>query len=146
MILVSIRGCLDQARAHVQRIRAGLERPESSGSDEFGLQQDRTKRPLRKKPFAQRAVTPATCGVAMLVPLIVLVPPLSQALKTLTPGPATVAIVFENGATVSPPPPSANAATDVIPNAAAGGATLISWAGLPVRLLSLPAAATIIVV
>ena len=82
----------------------------------------------------------------MLVPLMVLVPPLSQALKTPTPGPATVAIVLENGATVSPPAPSAKAATEVMPNAAAGGATLISYAGLPVRSLSLPAAATTIVV
>lgn len=35
--LVSVRGCLDQACAHVHWIRAGLERLESSGSDEFGL-------------------------------------------------------------------------------------------------------------
>jgi hypothetical protein len=51
---------------------------------------------------AQRAATPATWGMAILVPLSVLHPPPTLAEMIPTPGPDTLAPVFENGATVKP--------------------------------------------
>ena len=77
--------------------------------------------PCCRSLSAHNAVMPATCGVAMLVPLIVRVPPPGQADVTFTPGPATVARVFEKGAIVSPDVPWLRAPTATIPVAAAGG-------------------------
>ena len=76
--------------------------------------------------FRHNAATPATCGVAMLVPFKATRPPPSLAEKIPTPGPETLANVFEKGATVSPAPDSPKAATDTMPSATAGGATAIS--------------------
>ena len=91
---------------------------------------------------AQRAATPATCGVAMLVPFIDLSPPPAFAEITFTPGPETSAPVLEKRATSRPCAPSPSAATEMTPSATAGGDTAISHVGLS---LSFPAAATRIV-
>ena len=91
---------------------------------------------------AHSAATPATCGVAILVPLICWVPPPGAALTTCTPGAATAAFVFENEAMVNPLAPLPSAPTATMPAAAAGGATPISNGGELVRPLSLPLAAT----
>src|SRR6516162_11372782 len=95
---------------------------------------------------AHKAAAPATCGVAMLVPLMATRPPPSLAEKTPTPGAETLAKVFENHATAKPAGDSSRAATEITPSATAGGATAISYAGLPLLRLSLPAAATMSVV
>ena len=70
---------------------------------------------------AHRAATPATCGVAMLVPLISAYPPPGAAEKMSTPGPASDAPVFEKPAT----PDGESAATRTNPSEAAGGDTSI---------------------
>src|SRR5215469_14610120 len=104
-------------------------------------------RPLNGPAFitfsAHKAATPATCRVAMLVPLMETRPPPSLAERTPTPGAETLAKVFENDATAKPVGDSLRAATEITPSATAGGATAISYAGVLVLRLSLPAAATI---
>jgi len=49
--------------------------------------------------WAHNAATPATCGVAMLVPLMEFSPPPGHADKMLTPGAPTLAPPLEKGAT-----------------------------------------------
>src|SRR5579859_2047210 len=51
---------------------------------------------------AHNAATPATCGVAILVPLILIRPPPSFAEEIWTPGPQMFAPLLENGAMVKP--------------------------------------------
>ena len=65
----------------------------------------------------------------MLVPLNVLNPPPGLAETIPTPGPDTLAPVFENGATVKPRFPWPSAATEIMPSATAGGLTAISNSG-----------------
>ena len=91
------------------------------------------------------AVTPATCGQAMLVPFIATSPPPGLAEMTPTPGPATFAPVFENGAILKPAESYQSAATEMIPSDTAGGLTAISKFGSTCLSLSLPAAATMMV-
>src|SRR5262245_13018005 len=59
--------------------------------------------PFRKNS-SHKAATPATCGHAMLVPLIVLRPPPTQADLISTPGATTCGLLFEKSATVIPAP------------------------------------------
>ena len=63
---------------------------------------------------AHSAATPATCGVAMLVPSI-LKRHLTFAEIISTPGPETFAPVLENPATVNPCVRPCNAATEIKP-------------------------------
>ena len=79
---------------------------------------------------AQSAATPATCGVAMLVPLFTVSPPLVLAEVIPTPGPDTTAPVLENGATTNPDGDWPSAATEMKPSATAGGLTAILKFGL----------------
>src|SRR5262245_40142732 len=74
----------------------------------------------------QRVATPATCGVAMLVPLSVRRPPPAWAERTPTPGALTSGRVFENGATTKPLADWPSATTATTPSAAAGMDTAIS--------------------
>src|SRR5918994_784517 len=91
------------------------------------------------------AVTPATWGQAMLVPLRDASPPPIAADTTPMPGPLIWANVLENGATTKPAGDWPRAATDTTPSAAAGSATPISCWGFVPRRLPLPAAPTTIV-
>ncbi len=89
---------------------------------------------------AQSAAKPATWGVAMLVPLLDANPPPALADLIATPGAATFAPVFENGATVSPCACWPRAATEMMPSATAIG-------GLPLLGLGLwrsPAASAVV--
>ena len=90
----------------------------------------------------QSAATPATCGQAMLVPLMLVNPPPFFADRMLTPGPLIRAWVLEKGATATPCGDCASAATDTTPSAAAGSWTPVSKSGLSSRRLPLPAAPT----
>src|SRR5262245_29488072 len=68
-----------------------------------------------------RAATPATCGHAMLVPLMFRKPPPALTERMSTPGAATCAMVFENLATLNfPAGPLPKAATETTPSDAAG--------------------------
>ena len=72
------------------------------------------------------AVTPATWGVAMLVPLSSLSPPPTLAERIPTPGPETTGKVFENGAMSKRSPDRPRAPTETTPSAAAGSDAAIS--------------------
>ena len=90
-----------------------------------------------------RAATPATCGQAMLVPLMLCKPPPALADKMSTPGAATWAMMFENLAMLNfPPAPRPSAATETIPSDAAGKDAAILNGRRPPLSLSFPVAAT----
>src|SRR4051812_3877054 len=68
--------------------------------------------PLDRICSAHKAATPATCGVAMLVPLIVARPPPAFADVISTPGAEMFAPVFEKLGTLYPPGLRSRAATE----------------------------------
>src|SRR4029450_5880823 len=86
---------------------------------------------------------PALWCVHMLVPLIDTRPPPFLADVTPTPGAATMALVFENGATSSVLPTWPSAATDTRTSDPAGGAAPTRTGGVASRPPALPAAPTI---
>ena len=87
------------------------------------------------------ATTPATCGVAMLVPFSERKPPPRLAERMSTPGALICGKVLEKGATLKPCSVRAKAPTETTPSAAAGRDTAISKSLFSSRRLSLPAAA-----
>ena len=89
--------------------------------------------------WAHKAAQPATCGVAMLVPLIVLCScGRGHDENVLTPGPAmSILRPFENDATRSE---LSSAPTDITVGEFAGAPAALM---VPGRLLALPAAAII---
>ena len=100
--------------------------------------------PLGRSPFGnsfcvQRAITPATCGAAMLVPLLLTRPPPNCAERIETPGAASRQSVLEKSATL---PVCVTAPTGRKPSAAAGGATATVKRASCCLRLSLPEAAT----
>ena len=106
----------------------------------------RNGRPCRISFSAQRAATPATCGVAMLVPLIITSPSPRPADQMSTPGrragPRCWRTVQLCKGSASRPRSSPIAATERNRSAAAGGASVMRQFGLMSRRLSFPAAAT----
>src|SRR5262249_13196700 len=84
------------------------------------------------------AATPATCGVAMLVPLLEAQPPPAAADTTSTPGAATWARPFEKSATSHLSPAAVAPTAPMANSSAAGRPASRTYFG---RALSLPEAA-----